>query len=356
MFSLFLISRFVLYALLLLPLSGYSQISHKLPKSLFHKLDRKAEQAIPSLASFLVWQHDSIIHENYFHGATRDTALEIMSVTKSILSALAGIAEQKGLLPNLDTSVISILPEYGVPRTKDSSDTELWEADRCRARLTLRHLLTMQAGFNASDNDDYSYEAYFSSDPVRFTLELSYPEDPGDTFNYSSLAAHVFGAALARVVKSDLKTFADSTLFAQLPMNVATWDRDIKGRNLGGIGIRTTARDLLNFGVLYLHNGRTGNTQILPEAWIKESLSKQAELTYRDVMPGVNGYGYYWWRRKSHGHQLYCATGFGGQLICIIPDLDMVIVNTCLLNKRNRGRSELLHLHKMVDELLANVP
>lgn len=70
-----------------------------------------------------------------------------------------------------------------------------------------------------------------------------------------------------------------------------------------------------------------------------------------DVLPSANGYGYYWWRRKTNGHQAFVAVGYGGQIICIVPDLRMIIVTTCFLGEKNRGRIELKKLHGFIDQI-----
>lgn len=60
-----------------------------------------------------------------------------------------------------------------------------------------------------------------------------------------------------------------------------------------------------------------------------------------DVVPNANGYGYYWWRRQTNGHQAFVAVGHGEQIICIVPDLQMIITTTCFLGEKNTGRIEL---------------
>jgi len=58
-----------------------------------------------------------------------------------------------------------------------------------------------------------------------------------------------------------------------------------------------------------------------------------------------------WWRRKTNGHQAWIASGAGGQIITVLPDLDMVVIATCLFDKPNRGREEIRRLHGFVDLL-----
>ncbi len=329
--------------------------NYRNPVSLFSQLDRELESTIPSIASFLVWKDSAIVHERYFHDASTVTAFNVKSVTKSVISAIAGAAYASGYLKNLDTTVIGVLPEYA---TRGHVTPDVWgyedvkDADSSLHRLTLRDLLTMQAGFEFGDNTGPSGVMHYSSDPVRFQLEMPFGDDPGDTFKYSTGVAHVFGAALARLVGTDLRTFADTALFVPCGMTLRGWAKDAVGRYIGGSEMQFTARDLLRFGLLYLDSGLVGSRQVLPKDWVAESLAKHAGLNKWDVMSGVDGYGYYWWRRRSHGHEVYCAVGYGGQLVCIVPDLKIVVVTTCTLGKNNRGRAELPRLHRVVDSLI----
>ncbi len=211
----------------------------------------------------------------------------------------------------------------------------------------------MQPGFRYNDFGETSGELCWASDPVRFMIDLPFEYPPGDTFSYCTGAAVMFGAAVASSVKTDLLTFADTALFVPAGITVKRWATDPEGRRLGGSELFCRATDMLHLGEVYLHNGMVNGEQVISAEWIKESLSKQAELAHWDVAPHVNGYGYYWWRRISNGHQMYYASGYGGQLICLIPDLDMVVVTICTLGKNNRGRSELKRLHSYIDRIVA---
>lgn len=134
-------------------------------------------------------------------------------------------------------------------------------------------------------------------------------------------------------------------------MNLLRWDKDPQGQYVGGSEMYMTAQDLMRFGLMYLHQGRVDSIQVIPEAWIEESTAEQTALNSWPVLPGANGYGYYWWRRKSNGFQAIVASGYGGQLICVIPDLDAVVVTTCFLNDKNRGRQDIKRLHLCIDKI-----
>ncbi|MDQ1858725.1 serine hydrolase [Chryseobacterium sp. WLY505] len=326
----------------------------ELPKEFADSFTKEINDSIPSLGSFIVSQNNKVIYEQYFHGANKETIFSIKSVTKSIVSVLAGIAQDKNILPNLNTPVLKILPEYNISRSsfKNISNIEGKVAhDSIRNTLTLKNLLTMQGGFDWVENSKISTAMLFSGDPVKFVLDLPFEEYPGTVFNYNSGETHLFGAALAKIVKTNLKQFATENLFRPLKMNTPRWDTDSMNRNIAGSEMFMKPEDMLKFGTMILNNGKFSGKQIVSSKWIQESTSEQVKLDTWDVMPDANGYGYYWWRRKTNGHQAFVATGYGGQLICVIPDLKMVIVTTCFLNDKNKGRAEIKRLHYFIDKI-----
>ena len=326
----------------------------ELPKEFTEKFTKEINDSIPSLGSFIVSQNNKVIYEQYFHGANKETIFSIKSVTKSIVSVLAGIAQDKNILPNLNTPVLKILPEYNISRSRFKNISNIEGKvthDSIRNTLTLKNLLTMQGGFDWVENSKISTAMSFSGDPVKFVLDLPFEEYPGTVFNYNSGESHLFGAALAKIVKTNLKQFAAENLFRPLKMNIPRWDTDSMDRNFAGSELFMKPEDLLKFGTMILNNGKFSGKQIVSSKWIQESTSEQVKLDSWDVMPDANGYGYYWWRRKTNGHQALVATGYGGQLICVIPDLKMVIVTTCFLNDKNKGRTEIKRLHYFIDKI-----
>ncbi len=350
--------------LLAFPLANYAQTNDNLPiaspltrgysNNFFTTIGKEAEKKVSNLGAFLVWQHDSLLCENYFHGFDGSSIFNIKSASKSILSAIAGAAQARGYLPDLNTHVLDVLPEYRVNRhTK-----KIWFAednvvdDSLINSLTLRDLLTMQTGLDWDDFGSICQAFVSSYDPVRFTLDVPFSDnyEQGKDFNYCSGGTHVFAVALAKLVKADLWQFADSTIFKPTGMKLQRWNTDAMGRYIGGCDMYFTAQDMMRFGILYLNKGKINDKQVLPEKWVDESTNEQAELKYWDVLPNADGYGYFWWRRKSNGRQVYVASGVCGQLICVIPDLDMVVVTACSCGENN-GRKEIRKLHLIMDKI-----
>jgi CubicO group peptidase (beta-lactamase class C family) len=324
----------------------------------FNTLTKQLNDSIPCLGSFLIWRNGGLVYEKYFHSADSTTEFNIKSVTKSVVSALAGIAKEKGLLTNLHTPVVKYFPAFAQPRNKPSTvwfPEEKAYQDSIRSKLTLYQLLTMQHGWDWNDFSGPVNIFINAKDPIRFTMDIPFVDTPGTKFVYSSAASSLFGAALEKAVHTNLKSFAEQNLLKPAGMHCNRWDTDPEGRTLGCSEMYLTARDLVRFGLLYLRSGSNGARQIIPAAWVSASVAQHAVLDYWDILPGANGYGYYWWRRKTNGHQAYIASGAGGQIITVIPDLNIVVVATCFLNQYNRGRSEIKRLHDFVDKLTTNI-
>ncbi len=330
---------------------------HAQNSDILKNIARKAYDSIPSLGSILVWENNKIVCEEYFNGANDSTNFKVKSVTKSVVSALAGIASDYKLLPDLKTPVFNLFPEYATDFTKNRNIgfAELIRAnDSLKRKITLNDLITMQTGYLWDDNSPLSSRVFnSSSDPVRSTLDLPFEDFPGTKFKYCTPASHIVAAIVSKSVKGNLKEFADTALFKPIGVSITSWSCDPLGRTMGGTELSMKSMDMMKFGLLYLNEGKMNGKQIISKSWTKASTSEQVKLNEWDILPNANGYGYYWWRRKSNGHQAFVASGYGGQLICVIPDLQMVIVTTCFVNEKNRGRSEIKRLHGFIDKLVS---
>jgi CubicO group peptidase (beta-lactamase class C family) len=278
----------------------------------------KSAGGLPALRSLLVVRHGRLVGERYFGGHDRDTVLNVKSVSKSILSALVGIALREGFLGGLEQPVSTWLPEYFGP-----------EVDPRKREITLRHLLTMSAGLRWVENADYLRPLFESPDWLQATLELPLVDIPGRRFNYSTALAHLTSAILTRTSGMSTYTLADEYLFGLLGISIEPWTSDPQGYFVGGTDIRLSARDMARFGQLMLQRGHWNGTQVVPEAWVDESTRPQIALPKAGFWhPAYTAYGYYWWLRKMGTHEAAVASGYGGQLIYVIPTLDLVLVTT----------------------------
>lgn len=355
-FSTFRFMKHIVCFVYCLPLIAFAQKKENIRNRSFAHYGELFHDSVPSLGAVIIWRNDEVLLENYFNGTSDTTLFKVKSITKTITSTLAGIAQDKGLLPALDTPVSTLFPEYTFPAVDSSNrwfPELMTDIDSLKKLVTLQHLLTMQTGYLWDDQNPLSHRVFLSSsDPVRHMLELPFESIPGTTFNYCTGASHLMGAVIEKSVQQPLNEFAEQQLFTPLGITTYDWTCDARGRTAGGTELSLRANDLLQFGLLYLNKGNYLQQQIVSKAWVEAATSAQIPLPEWDVLPGSNGYGYYWWRRLSNGHQVIVASGYGGQLICIVPDLKLIVVTTCLINDENRGRSEIKRLHLLIDKVI----
>ncbi len=290
--------------------------------------------ALPRLRSLLVARRDTLVREAYFHGATAARRANIKSASKSIVSALVGIAVAEGKLTGLDQPIAPFFPRY-IGGTADP---------RLR-RLTLGDLLSMRAGLEPTSFGNYG-DWVESRDWVRYVLTRRFVDDPGGRMLYSTGNTHLLSAILTQATGMSTLAYARSRLFTPLGVELPAWPRDPQGIYFGGNEMRLRPRDLLRLGQLYLHQGRAGGRQLVPAAWIADS------WTPRTTSP-FNGYDYGlgWWHRRSGAHDVYFAWGAGGQYLFLVPDLQLLAVMTSAAND-GHDHEHNQALHALLDELV----
>jgi CubicO group peptidase (beta-lactamase class C family) len=269
-----------------------------------------------------------VISERYFHGAVADHAQNMKSLTKSVTSALIGIAINEGFIENVDQRVDSILPEYfeGIELPQNYYNDLQVDRERVRSyreQLTIRHLLSMTAGIH-SFQKSFMFGFGHVNDIAAAYLGLPFSFQPGEQFQYSTAGAHVLSHIIERAAGLTTRQFAQRYLFDPLDIQVSDWKVGPQARALGGTGLYLTARDLAKFGQLYLDNGIIGDQQIFPDEWAAESLAEQAQV----FPPAHISYGYLWWRRAGNlaMEDYFFASGTGGQFIFLLPKHDLMVV------------------------------
>ena len=105
-----------------------------------------------------------------------------------------------------------------------------------------------------------------------------------------------------------------------------------------------TPRQMLKFGELYLHRGRSGDRQIVPSSWVDDSWVPRTHS-----LRSGQSYGYGWWITEFDGHPVEFAWGFGGQYIFIVPSLDLVVVTTSSVAPGDGRREYRQRLFDMVE-------
>lgn len=274
--------------------------------------------------SLIVVKDGDVVVEEYFHGSAANQSNNIHSASKSIMSTLVGIAIDQGFIKSVDQRLSDFLPEYF-----SDSDSAL------KRSLTIRHLLTMSAGFEWRHDPVSGTEIEIQKKPdwVGAVLSLPIVDPPGSKFFYNTGLTHLMSAVIGQATGMSTCQFAHRYLLEPIGITVEHWGRDPQGVYSGGYNFYITPREMATFGELILNGGRYKDRQIVPRDWIKKSFEPAFE---RSNGEGSNpwftddkmGYGYNWWLLHIKEQDLIAAWGWGGQMIYIIPQLDTVVVIT----------------------------
>lgn len=265
---------------------------------------------------------------NYFnswwHPYYRESTLHSMqSVTKSVVSAVIGIAVGRGEFPDLDTPVLSFFEPGEVANVDDRKD-----------RITLRHLLTMSAGLDWDENLPYTDPdntftiMALSKDWAQFTIDRPMAENPGEVFQYNSGATLILGQVFRLATGIDLEEYAVKHLFTPLGIDDYFWKRTPSGLVDTQEGLYVTSRDIAKIAYLFLKRGQWDGEQIVPGEWVRVSVEPSLSVTDDHSIQ----YGYKWWltHYEYQGKDLvaFAGSGFGGQYPIVLPELDIVLVFT----------------------------
>ncbi len=261
--------------------------------------------------SFILMRNGFIVYEQYFNSSRRSDSNNVASVSKSFLSALFGIALNEGFLVTVEDRIADYLPAYF------SADDSPWLLN-----LRLRDMLTMTHGLAWQENESQRL-LNRSPDWVADILSLSVSKEPGTVFHYSTGASHVMSAVLTEATGMSTCEFAHRFLFEPLGIEAEFWGVDPKGYFTGGHSVSMTAREVARFGQLFLNEGNWQGEQLIPGWWVVASTSPQV-----DIGNNYAGYGYYWWLNRIGTYDMYSALGAGGQILHIIPALQLVMVTT----------------------------
>jgi CubicO group peptidase (beta-lactamase class C family) len=279
-----------------------------------------------------------LIYEQYFDGfdqkwgqplgqisMTSESMHDLRSVTKSVVSALVGIAVGEGKIQSLDQPAVTWFPEYPELNTPE------------RRRLTLAHVLTMTSGLEWNEevpyNDPLNDEIKMtrSTEPLRYALTRPFVLAPGADYNYNGGLTQLMAAILVRATKTPLQDYARTKLFEPLGITEFEWVGNLAGMPSAASGLRLRTRDLAKFGSLYLHGGKWNGKQVIPVEWVEASTRRQFRFRPRTGPDagGQFGYGYFWWYncyQTSAGLiEARTAVGNGQQRVFVLPGLNMVI-------------------------------
>ena len=281
------------------------------------------------LHGIMVIQHGKVLEEKFF---VPDTAHILNSVSKTFTATAVGFAIHEGLL-SLDDRIVDLFPESVPERVSDTL-----------ARVTLRHLLTMNSGHGT----DPTYAVRSGEgDWIKAFMEWPIDYEPGSCYCYNSLGTYVLSAAVQKVTGEKVVDYLEPRLWQPLGIGKPYWQESPAGINTGGWGLYLHMEDMARMGLCLLNGGKFRGRQVIPSDWVREMSAVQVP----SVNAGVNerkveqirtdpsspvfayfdpetsdwmqGYGYQMWRCR---HGAFRADGANGQYILVLPEQDAVIV------------------------------
>jgi len=264
----------------------------------------------------LVIRNGRIVAEHYYNGYNADSPHNVMSVSKSFLSAMMGLVLEHGYIDSLGEKMLDYFPEFiygGIdPRKYD---------------ITLRHLMTMRMGIE--DETENYFLIYNSANWIKTTIEFPLVFDPGERFRYNTFQTHLLSAIITKTSGMSTMAFANRFLTGPMGVIIHAWEQDPQGYYFGGNSMFFTPREMAVLGYMYLNDGRLNNKQIVPSDWVEFTLSKSTDLPPNEWGEFKNyNYAYLWWLGQINDYDLFMAYGYGGQFVVNFPDLNLIVVST----------------------------
>jgi len=249
------------------------------------------------------------------------------STSKSFTSALIGIAIDQGYIASTQVKFYDLF-NYGA----------YFNWDDRKADITLEDALTMRLGYEWDEwtlpytdpNNDLVFLENNYTDWPKALLDLPMQFDPGTQFTYNTAATIAIGQALENATGIPMADFANQYLFYPMDITTAEWWLTPTGLPNGGSGLFLLSRDMAKFGQLFIDDGVWQGQQLISPEWIADSVTRRVDIsswaTYSEA------YGFQWWlddfNFRGQTIEAYVTSGYGGQYIFCLPELDLVVAFT----------------------------
>jgi CubicO group peptidase (beta-lactamase class C family) len=278
-----------------------------------------------NIQSLLIARHGKLVLEEYFYGFDEDRLHDMRSSSKTFAPLLVGIARDHGAKIDIDTRAYAQFPEY----------KEFANPDPRKPKITVRDLMTMTSGLACDDNDENSpgnedvmQQQTVQLDWYKYTLDLPMVRDPGgDQAVYCSAGINLLGRIVRNVTLTWLPEFFYENVAEPLQIKTYHWNLMPSGDGYVGGGLYLRPRDQLKLGQVYLNGGVWDGKRVVSKDWAKKSTSRQS--TFGKTLGADHDYGYGWhlyhFEAGDHSYRAYAAGGNGGQIVMVIPDLDLVV-------------------------------
>ncbi len=274
--------------------------------------------------SFIAIKDDVIVCEMYFQGYSSESMPTSMSVAKSFVSALIGIAVGEGRIKSIDDAITEYVPELSKSGYKG---------------VPIRHILQMSSGINfvevyddaKSDLMTMMIQLAGGRSLIEYAASLASRKPSGQEFNYASIDTAVLGLLLERVTGKSAAAYLEDKIWKRIGTEAdASWATDNHGNPLAFAWLNATPLDFARFGRLYLNEGRWDGVQIVPADWIRNSVVPSEKHLQPRALYGPDwniGYQFQWWVPSGEEKE-FVAIGIWGQFIYVNPTRKTIIVKT----------------------------
>jgi len=265
--------------------------------------------------AFLVVRDDHVVYERYFHGVTEKTLLPDFSISKTYAALLVGCAVADHLLGPVDQSLVSYVPDLA--------------SKPGYAAITIEELLRMTSGIDFVEESVAGAVLYYSFDLPEHTYAYDVKWTPGTHYLYGSISTQILWDLLRRRLGGrTVSRYFEERLWRPLGAeHDAAWSLDSASSGVEKFfgGFAATARDHARLGLLFLHGGSLDGREIVPQAWVNESLAPDPVAGEVHTTDGWVRRGKYQWFLTDDG-RAYFAKGYHGQYVFVVPAAHMVIV------------------------------
>ena len=288
----------------------------------------ESNKQIP-IYSLLISRNGNLILELYTSNIERDDSHYLMSVTKSVLSTLVGIAVDKKIISSENLPLNELISPHLFKIEKYKNNFK---------NITLKDVMGMAALDLSDPPRDNSPRAIaiqknYLNSPNRFTFVLESPTQSRGPkkLKYNDQTPALASGILSYSSGKSAYDFAKTHLFDPLGFKNSEWmHQDKTGINMGGYGLRLRPIDMQKLGILYLQNGVWNNAQIMSKEWVDKTSNPYIGYGGNPV------YGYFWWF-NDYGSKLKFqeANGWKGQRISFNRDKGIVVTMTaCIENNK----------------------
>jgi len=295
-------------------------------------------ESLEALHTLLVLHDGQEVFERNVRGPGPSVPANLKSLSKTILSVLAGIAIDRGVVESADRSLVGILGA----RVPENATEGVGE-------ITLGHALSLRTGLQSTSGRNYG--RWVQSDNwVAHVLTRPMVDEPGGRMIYSTGSTHLAAAALVEASGETLLTLARDWLGEPLDIGIQDWMRDPQGIHFGGNEMHLSPRGVARIGELYRLGGEIDGRRVISREWIEASWTPRGRSPWSGDL-----YGYGWFITEIAGERAYHGRGYGGQMLYVVPSRSLTVVITSRSVPPSEGGRYVRRLHGIVAALVTGI-